>query len=270
MPERLADRIARVMGGGSVAEGNGKAGALNYAREGAAVFVVDRNEDATGQTAGLIRDEGGTSAEGVGDVSIDDDIEQWVAQCMAAFGRIDILRNNVARIDVEDVTGLVSDPSDAGFSVNLERVFLACRHVIGHMRARKTGAIVNISSIAAARYLGVPYMPYDARKAGIVPFTRAIAVRHAADGIRANTILPGFMDTPHVHAFLRDHPGGGDTEARSAGAAVRPLLAAWAPPGTWPTPLRSWRRTRPRTSLARTWSWTVAQPRPRSPEEAST
>ena len=213
MPERLTDGIALVMGGGSVAEGTGKASALKYAREGAAVFVVDRNEDAAKQTARLIRDKGGTSAEGVGDVSIDDDIEQLVAECMAVFGRIDILHNNVARIDVEDVTELVSDPSDAGFSVNLKRMFFACRHVIGHMRARKTGAIVNISSIAATRYLGVPYMPYYECKAGIVPFTRAIAVRHAADGIRANTILPGFMDTPHVHAFLRDHPGGGDTEA---------------------------------------------------------
>ena len=233
MTERLTDRIALVMGGGSVAEGvgNGKACAIKYAREGAAVFVVDRNEDAAEETARLIRDKGGTSAVGVGDVSIDDDVERVVAECMAAFGQIDILHNNVARIDVGDVTELAPDLWDASISVNLKSVFLACRHVIPHMRARKAGAIVNISSIAATRYLGVPYMPYYASKAGIVQLTRAIAVRHAADGIRANSILPGFIDTPHVHAFLRDHLGGGDTEAlirkRGGQTPVGRMGTAW-------------------------------------------
>lgn len=233
MPERLADRIALVMGGGSVGEGigNGKACALKYAREGAAVFVVDRNDDAAEQTARLIRDEGGTSAVGVGDVSIDDHVKRLVTECMAVFGQIDILHNNVARIDVGDVTELAPHLWDASVSVNLKSVFLACRHVIPHMLARKAGTIVNISSIAATRYLGVPYMPYYASKAGIVQFTRAIAVRHAADGIRANTILPGFIDTPHVHVFLRDHLGGGDTQAlirkRGSQTPVGRMGTAW-------------------------------------------
>ena len=213
MSERLADRIALVMGGGSVAEGSGKACALRYAREGAKVFVVDRSGDAAEQTARPIRNEGGTSAVGVGDVSIDGDVERLVATCMAALGRTDILHTNVARIDVGDVIELAPDLRDASSSANLKSVFLACRSVIPHMRARKAGANVNISSIAATRYPGVPYMAYHASKVGIVQFTRAVAVRHAADGIRANTILPGFTDTLHIHAFLRDHLGGGDTEA---------------------------------------------------------
>ena len=163
MPERLTDRIALVMRGGSAAEGigNGRARALKCARESAAVFVVDRKKDAAEQTARLIRDEGGASALGVGDVSIDDDVDRVVSECMAAFGRIDILHNDVARNDVGD----------------------------------------------------------------------AIAVRHAAEGIRADTILPGFIDTPHVHAFLRDHLGGGDTEAsirkRGSRTPVGRMGTAW-------------------------------------------
>lgn len=214
MHKRLEKKIALVMGGGSIADGlgNGKASAIKYAQEGAKIFIVDRNLDAAEQTSNLIKEGGGISAIGVGDVSVDEDVKRLTAECIAAYGRVDILHNNVARVDVGDVTEMHPDVWDASFAVNLRSVYLACRYAIPHMREQKAGAIINISSIAAIRYLGVPYMSYYASKAGIVQLTRALAVRHASEGIRANTILPGFIDTPHVHAFLRDHLGGGDTK----------------------------------------------------------
>ena len=216
MPERLVDRIALVMDGGPVARGigNGKACALECARRGAASSGVDRSDDTPEQSTRLNRYEGGTSRMGASDVSIDDDIERLVAECMAAFGQIDVLHSNVVRIDFGDVTELIPAPRNASSSVNPKSVLPTRRHVIPRMRAPKTAAIVNISSIAATRYPGVPYMLRHAGKAGTVQLTLTLAVRHVVDGIRANTLPPGLVDTPHVHAFPRDPPGGGDTETK--------------------------------------------------------
>ncbi len=212
---RVAGKVVLLMGGGSVGEGigNGRASALVYAREGASVFVVDRSREAAEATAGAIASQGGRSAVGVGDVANDDDVGRLVRECLEAFGRIDILHNNVAVVLVGSVSELSEESWDLSCNVNLKSVFLSCRHVVPHMKAQKSGAIINISSIAAHRYLGVPYTAYYATKAGIVQLTRAMAVELAPFGVRANTILPGFIDTPHVHAFLRDHLGAGDSAA---------------------------------------------------------
>ena len=205
--------------------------ALRCARERAAVFLADGNGHAAEHTARPIHDDGGASAVGAGEVATDSIVNRVVAKCMTAFGRIDILHNILSRIDVGDVSESTPGLSDAGSPVNLQSVFPACRHTVPPMRARKAGAIVNIPSIAAARYPGDPQIPFPARRAGIVQPTRAIAVRNPAEGIPADIILPGFMDKPHVHAFPRDHPGGGDTESLIRKRGSRTPSAAWAPPG---------------------------------------
>jgi len=84
--------------------------------------------------------------------------------------------------------------------VNLKSMFLICKHVLPHMERQGKGAIVNIASVSGIRWLGVPYISYAATKAAVIQFTRVIALQYARSGIRANTILPGMMNTPMVHA----------------------------------------------------------------------
>ena len=85
-------------------------------------------------------------------------------------------------------------------SNNLKSMFLTCKHVLPRMERQRTGAIVNIASFSDIRWLGVPYISYAATKAAVIQFTRVIALQYARSGIRANSILPGMMNTPMVHA----------------------------------------------------------------------
>src|SRR5262249_44010225 len=87
---------------------------------------------------------------------------------------------------------------------NLTSVMLSCHAVVPIMQRQRGGAIVNISSVAAIRHLGVPTAVYSAAKGGVNAFTRNVAVQHARDGIRANCVLPGYIDTP----FVRRQVGG--------------------------------------------------------------
>jgi NAD(P)-dependent dehydrogenase (short-subunit alcohol dehydrogenase family) len=225
--------VAIVVGAGSVGPGwgNGKATAVLYAREGAKVFAVDINRRAVEETAGIIRSEGGTCAIGVGDASREDDVARMVGESIATFGRVDVLHNNIATVKVGDPVQLSVADWDQSWRVNVTSMFLACKSVLPIMEKQRAGAIVNVSSIAAQRYLGVPYTAYYATKAAIIQFTRAIAIQYAANGVRANTILPGFIDTPHVHAFLREHVGTGDTgslvETRARQTPMGRMGTAW-------------------------------------------
>jgi len=86
--------------------------------------------------------------------------------------------------------------------VNLKSMFLTCKHSLPHMERQGKGAIVNIASISGIRWTGVPYVSYSATKAAVIHFTRVVALQYARAGIRANSILPGLMNTPMVHASL--------------------------------------------------------------------
>jgi len=232
MGARLKDKVAVVVGAGAIGAGwgNGKACAVLYAREGAKVFAIDANRAAAEETAGIIAGEGGTCVVGVGDAASAADVPRLIAEAMAAFGRIDVLHNNVATVKVGGPVELPLADWDLSWQVNVTSMMLACKAALPIMEAQGGGAIVNISSIAAQRWLGVPYAAYYATKAAIVQFTRAIALQYAAKGIRANTILPGFIDTPHVHAFLKHHIGG-DTasliETRARQTPMRRMGTAW-------------------------------------------
>jgi NAD(P)-dependent dehydrogenase (short-subunit alcohol dehydrogenase family) len=232
MGTRLQGKVAVVVGAGAIGAGwgNGKASAVLYAREGAKVFAIDVNRAAAEETAAIIAGEGGICTCGIGDAASEQDMVRLVAEAMAAFGRIDVLHNNVATVKVGNPVDLSLADWDRSWQVNVTTMLLACKAVLPIMERQGAGAIVNISSVAAQRYLGVPYTAYYATKAAIVQFTRAVAIQYAAKGIRANTILPGFIDTPHVHAFLRDHVGG-DTgslvETRARQTPMRRMGTGW-------------------------------------------
>ena len=216
MPDRLRNKVAMVVGAGSIGPGwgNGKATAVTFAREGANVFCVDVNLKAAEETANIITGEGGLALPFRADVTKNDDVEAMVKACVAAFGRIDVLDNNVGIADVGGVVELSEQSWDRVLNVNLKSAFLTMKHVIPLMVVEGGGAIINISSVAGIRWTGVPYSSYYASKAAMLHLTRTTAVEYAAKRVRVNAILPGLMQTPMVEhsAGLAKSYAGGDVE----------------------------------------------------------
>ena len=223
---RLRGKTAMVVGAGSIGPGwgNGKATAVTFAREGAKVFCLDRNAAAAEETADIIRSEGGTASAFTADVSRAADVEAMVAACMKAYGRIDVLHNNVGIAEMGSVVEVSEAEWDRVFAVNLKSAFLSMKHVIPIMQKQGGGSIINISSIASIRHLGISYVTYGASKAAMNQMTRTTAVQFARDHVRVNAILPGLMKTPMVEhsAGLAASYAGGDVEAmwRSRDAQV--------------------------------------------------
>ena len=204
MEQRFADRTVVAFGAGSVGEGwgNGKAAAVQYAREGAFVVAVDLNPEAARKTREIIASEGHEAVDMMCDVTQRSDIDRVIAETMALRGRIDVLHNNVGLPIMGSLEDTTEAQWDLAFAVNLKSVYYACQAVVPLMKRTGRGAIVNIASVAAIRYTGYPYPSYYASKAALVHFTTTMAVELAPFGIRANAILPGMMDTPHIYKIV--------------------------------------------------------------------
>jgi NAD(P)-dependent dehydrogenase (short-subunit alcohol dehydrogenase family) len=215
--ERLKGRTAMVVGAGSIGPGwgNGKATAVTFARQGAQVFCVDRDGAAAEETAGIIKGEGGRATAFTTDVSRAADVEAMVAACLKTYGRIDVLDNNVGIASMGSVVDVAEEEWDRVFAVNLKSAYLAMKHVIPVMGKQGGGSIINISSIASIRHLGISYVTYATTKAAMNQMTRTTAVEYAPQHIRVNTILPGLMKTPMVEhsAGLAASYAKGDVEA---------------------------------------------------------
>ncbi len=215
--DRLKGKVAMVVGAGSIGPGwgNGKATAVTFAREGAQVFCVDRNGAAAEETLQIIAGEGGTATAFTADVSKAAEVEAMVAACMKAYGRIDVLDNNVGIAEVGSVVDVAESEWDRVFAVNLKSAFLAMKHVIPIMARQGGGSIINISSIASIRHVGISYVSYNASKAAMNQMTRSTAVEFASKHVRVNAILPGLMKTPMVEhsAGLAQSYAGGDVQA---------------------------------------------------------
>jgi len=214
MGQRLPDQVAIVTGAGSVGSGwgNGKATAVLFAREGARVFAVDINLVAAEETREIIIAEGGQCTAHQADVSQSADVAAMVEHCLETYGRIDILHNNVGILEVGGCVEASEESWDRVNEVNLKSVFLTCKHVLPHMERQGGGAIVNISSVAGIRWLGVPYVSYSATKGAVNQLTQSIALQYARKKLRANAILPGFMETPMVAHSLAETYAEGDVE----------------------------------------------------------
>ncbi len=197
---KLAGRTVLVFGAGSAGPGwgNGKAAAVLYAREGANVVAVDLNAAAAEATRAVIAAESGTAIALAGDITRAADIAAVVARTLAEYGRIDVLHNNVGITDMGGLDDITEQRWQRVMDINLTGVFRSCKAVVPVMLRQGGGAIVNISSIAAAVINRYPYFSYYASKAGLNHFTRALAVQYAKQGIRANVVMPGLMDTPLV------------------------------------------------------------------------
>ena len=206
MTQRLNGKIALVVGAGSSHEGlgNGKATAVLFARHGAKVIAADRDIAAARVTRDLIHAEGGDCEIVEADVAVSAQVEAMVSASLAAFGRIDILHNNVGIIESGGPVEMSEENWNRVLSVNLGSVFRTCKHVLPLMEKQGSGSIVNVASVLAFRYLGIPNAAYAASKAGIVALTQQIALQYASRGIRANCVLPGLMDTPMIHDPMAD------------------------------------------------------------------
>ena len=203
--ERLKGKTAMVVGAGSIGPGwgNGKATAVTFAREGAQVFCVDRNGAAAEETAKIITGEGGKAAAFTADVSRAAEVEAMVAACLKTYGRIDVLDNNVGIAEMGSVVEVTEAEWDRVFAVNLKSAFLAMKHVIPVMQKQGGGSIINISSIASIRHLGISYVSYGATKAAMNQMTRTTAVQFAKDHVRVNVILPGSDEDADGRALRR-------------------------------------------------------------------
>lgn len=231
---RLDGKIALITGVGSVGEGwgNGRAIAVLLARQGAAVFGTDIDIAAAEATLATIVGEGGSGAVTRCDMTDSDAVKDAVNTCLARFGRIDILVNNVGGSAPGDPVTMEEAVWDRQMDLNLKTVFLACKHVLPVMRQQGVGAIVNIASVAGMR--DPPdrhYIAYAASKAGVIRMSKSIAIANAKTGIRCNAVLPGLMNTPLVtHRLVRDI-GGNDAERliaeRNARVPIGRMGDAW-------------------------------------------
>jgi NAD(P)-dependent dehydrogenase (short-subunit alcohol dehydrogenase family) len=197
---RLDGKVAIVTGAGSRGEGigNGRATAVVLARHGARVTLVDSVAEWAEDTAKLIAAEGGTSQIVEGDVSDAASCEAIVARTMAAWGRLDILVNNVG------ITGPRGDAIevdvvawDSAMRVNVTSMMLMAKFAIPEMIKGGGGSIVNLTSVAGL-LAGHPSLLYPTSKAAVIGLTRAMAAHHGRDGIRVNCIAPGTVYTPMV------------------------------------------------------------------------
>jgi NAD(P)-dependent dehydrogenase (short-subunit alcohol dehydrogenase family) len=212
MDNRFTGKTVLITGGGS---GIGRATALAFAREGAAVAVAGRRPEPLDQTVRLIKDAGGQASAVTADVSSPDDAGRIVAATIDRHGGLDIAFNNAGIIEAGPLADMDQAAWDRQLAVNLTGVFLAMKHEIGHMRASGGGVIINTASNLGA-HMRLPFLgAYAASKAAVSALTRAAAREYIADGIRINAISPGPIDTP---MSLRPGETDADRDLRLADA----------------------------------------------------
>ena len=212
---RLDGKVAIVTGAGAVGPGwgNGRAITVRFAEEGARVFAVDKDLRAMDETLALVREAGGEAAPYACDVTDSKAIAALVAACMASYGGIDILVNNVGGPAPGGPIRLSEEDWNAQIDINLTSVFLMCKHVMPVMEDSGGGSIVNIASTSGIRWTGSAAVGYAAAKAGVIQFGRVVGVEYAKKGIRVNSVLPGQLHTPLVDAVLAKDQTGGDIES---------------------------------------------------------
>jgi NAD(P)-dependent dehydrogenase (short-subunit alcohol dehydrogenase family) len=187
---RLAGKVALITGGAS---GMGQSEAMVFAREGARVVVADLLEVEGRQVADKIAGGGGQARFVKLDVTSEADWQKAVEAAVRAFGKLDVLVNNAGISGTFDPDTMSTAAWDALMNVNAKGVFLGMKHAIPRLREAGGGAIVNISSISGFVGQTMVHMAYNASKGAVRIMTKAAAVQYAKDGIRINSVHPGFM-----------------------------------------------------------------------------
>lgn len=201
-----------------VASGIGRASALAFAREGAKVVAADVMAEAGEETVKMIADAGGEAVFVKCDVSNEDDVKALVQAALDTYGKLDCAHNNAGIVGPNGT--MIVDYAKADFdklmSINCTGVFLCMKHEIPAMLAGGGGAIVNTAS-AAGLVANPGNIAYSASKFAVNGMTKSAAAEYGSQGIRVNSICPGFIETPMVAAYLDSE------EARAAVRAMAPL-----------------------------------------------
>lgn len=200
--DRLAGKVAIVTGAGAEGDeiGIGRAIAFVMAREGASVICADLDGGRARATAEHILSQGGQAFSFAGDVTNADDCAKLVAAALECFGRLDILVNNVGLALPTTLENVTVEAWNKTFATNVMSAMLMSKFAVPAMKKGGGGAIVNISSLSGMRAMGA--LAYGPSKAAMAQLSREIGVLHGRDGIRANTIAPGHMMTPHAMSKL--------------------------------------------------------------------
>lgn len=201
MAKRLEGRSGIITGGAS---GIGKAIAMRFAAEGAAIVVADIHEKRGAEIVAEIEKTGGRAVFANVDVRRSEDCERVVALAVARFGKLDIMVNNAGIGRGAAIAELLEEDWDAVLAVNLKGVYLGSKFAFRAM-ARNGGVILNMASVAGI--IAAPgFAAYGAAKAGVIHLTKITALEGAAFNIRANALCPTWIDTPLLEAALQRHP----------------------------------------------------------------
>ena len=200
---RLAGKVALITGGGT---GIGRGTALAFAREGAKVAVAGRRVEKLQEVVGEIQAVGGEAIAVVCDVSRGVDAQNAVRKVAEAFGKLNILVNNAGVLSVSTIEEIPEDEWDRLIGANLKGPFLMCRAALPEFRKVGGGAIVNVGSV-----LGLVAMKkraaYCASKGGVTLLTKAIAIDHGHENVRANCICPSIVETELVSQLFNTPDG---------------------------------------------------------------
>lgn len=198
--ERLKGRVALILGAGTSAPGIsiGKASSIAMACAGASVAALDFNLAAAQEVEQDIKSFGAQAIAYQADVASFEAMQVAIDHVMRDFGRIDILQINagIGRVGGPVETSL--EDWDRIQKVNVESILIAAKLVAPIMVKQGSGSIIGVSSVAGMRYLGYPHLAYSVTKAAVTHFIKMLAQQYAGDGIRANTIVPGLIDTPRI------------------------------------------------------------------------
>ncbi len=200
---RLDGKVAVITGGGS---GIGRVAAALFADEGARVVVADVVAEHAESAAVEIGAAGGEATAFTVDVSNETQVQAMVRAAVQTYGGLDVLFNN-AGIFPDDDGGVLDTPPETWqrvMEVNLKGVWLGCRAAVPAMLDSGGGSIVNVASFVALMGAATAQIAYTASKGGVLAMTRELAVEYARQGIRANSICPGPIETPLLAELLSD------------------------------------------------------------------
>lgn len=218
---RLANKIGLVTAAGS---GMGRAGAIRFAKEGAAVGVVDLDQSAVNDAVAEIEAAGGSALGIACDLRDDDNARRIVKETAAKFGGLDFVWNHVGHPGPAAVEGIDMADYDLAMDLNIRTVLVTTEAALPELRARGGGALLFTASTSGLR--GSAFSPvYSAAKFGVVGMVRSMAKRYAAEKIRVNAVCPGPTDTPMLRVFVA-RPDQQSTQGRDKEEIVAQYAAA--------------------------------------------